>query len=53
MMAALGAGIVSEESLSSLRKVEKEFTPLISPEERKNLTDRWKKAVYTTQKYEF
>ena len=53
MMAALGAGILSEESLSAFCKTEKEFLPLISSDEARAHTDRWKKAVYTTQKYEF
>ncbi len=53
MMAALGAGLISEGSLSSLRETEREFTPLISSEEREAHTNRWKKAVSTTQKYEF
>lgn len=53
MMAALGAGLVSEDSLTSLRETEREFHPLASEKERDEHTNRWKKAVCTTQKYEF
>lgn len=51
MLASLGAGLVSEDSLASLRETDREFYPAASEEKRSGDLARWKKAVKTTQKY--
>ncbi len=51
MLASLGAGLVSEDSLVSLRETDREFYPAVSEEKRNQDIARWKKAVETTQKY--
>ena len=51
MLAALGASLISEEEILRLREVEREFYPTITEEKRSEHLDRWKRAVFATQKY--
>ncbi len=51
MMAAIGAGLVSESDLTAIRVCDREFFPSADLEQRRADIERWAKAVAATRKY--